>query len=64
MLVLDALDEVTRVLKGIDGVTNADAVAVKARVAAISNFMVVRWLVLTASNKPVEMRCACAALGA
>ena len=40
MLVLDALDEATRVLNGTDGTTNADVVAVKARVAAISNFMV------------------------
>lgn len=40
MLVLDALDAATRVLKGTDGTTNADVVAVKARVAAISNFMV------------------------
>lgn len=46
MLVLDAL-EATRVLKGTDGTTNADVVAVKARVAAISNFMVVRWEVVT-----------------
>lgn len=64
MLVLDALDAATRVLKGMDGVTNADVVAVNARVAAISNFMVVRWLVVTASNKLVEMRCACRAFGA
>lgn len=58
MLVLDALDEATRVLKGTDGATNADVVAVKARVAAISNFMVAGWLVVTASYKLVEMRCA------
>lgn len=40
MLVLDALDEATRVFKGREGATNADAPAAKAKVAAISNFMV------------------------
>lgn len=65
MLVLDALDDpATRVLKGRDGATNADAVAVNARVAAISNFMVVSLAAVTASNKLVEMRCACADRGA
>lgn len=45
MLVEDADDEATRVLKGSDGVTNALAPAAKAKVAAISNFMVVYRLI-------------------
>lgn len=40
MLVLDVLDEATRVFKGTEGATNAEAPAAKAKVAAISNFMV------------------------
>lgn len=40
MLVEDVDDETTPVLKGSDGATNALAPAAKAKVAAISNFMV------------------------
>lgn len=45
MLVEDADDEATPVLKGSDGATNALAPAAKAKVAAISNFMVVYGLI-------------------
>lgn len=41
MVVEDALDEATRVLKGTEGATNAEDPAANANVAAISNFMVV-----------------------
>jgi len=41
MLVLDAaLDDATRLLRGTEGATNAEAEAAKAKVAVISNFMV------------------------
>lgn len=45
MFVEDADDEATPVLKGSDGATNALAPAAKAKVAAISNFMVVYGLI-------------------
>lgn len=45
MLVEDPVDEATPVLMGSDGATNALAPAAKAKVAAISNFMVVYGLI-------------------
>lgn len=41
MVVDDALDEATRVVKGTDGAMNAPATDTRLNVAAISNFMVV-----------------------